>query len=65
MIHYSWIIQLFGNQHKISYYLISQFMSYEAGMPREAIQFVPGDPTLFVDKITQSQDLNGSSIYRK
>ena len=41
--------------------VLSNFTIYEllveAGMPREAIQFVPGDPTLFVDKITESEDL--------
>ena len=45
-------------QAVLSNYTIYELL-VEAGMPSEAIQFVPGDATVFTEEITESQDLAG------
>ena len=45
-----------SNQAVLSNYTIYELL-VEAGMPKEAIQFVPGDPTLFTEVISNSEHL--------
>lgn len=42
----------------LSNYLMYEIMA-EAGMPKEVLNFVPSNPNIFMDKITESKDLGG------